>query len=333
MLASAIRSGLPPAENPYIRAAPPFFALHASLLIPCSPERCLANRTTASHNTLLFEGIAAQHDSCSDPACYAAKLDAHVKQTVAAKPKLVQITTAHGKPAEGSPVVPRSQYVEIRQEKPKNKYQQDAPEFKTCKHTTEAIVADGVDKGEIRKVCANPNCPVHRPKKRPQETGDSAKRKAEQEKERKEAAIASVVGIRTLAAITAAVPVRLMRRDLHFVVERLASLLDENRLAVIARQHGIKRAKGSDSIAKLFAAYLRRAEESAVGGLLVEITILHAAMRQNATQVLRDAATAYKVDVDAISLKVKQEFAAKEKTKVAKKPATKALPQKARKSA
>jgi hypothetical protein len=40
-------------------------------------------------------------------------------------------------------------------------------------------------------------------------------------------------------------------------------------------------------------------EESELGRLLVEITILHAAMRQNAPQVLRDAAAAYKVDVDA----------------------------------
>jgi hypothetical protein len=80
-------------------------------------------------------------------------VDAHVKRTVAAKPKLVQITTAYGKPAEGSAVVPRNQYVEIRQEKPKNKYQQDAPEYKTCKFVTEAIVADGSEKGELRKLC------------------------------------------------------------------------------------------------------------------------------------------------------------------------------------
>jgi ParB family chromosome partitioning protein len=92
---------------------------------------------------------------------------------------------------------------------------------------------------------------------------------------------------------------------------------------VVVRQHGIKKAKDSDSIGKLFAAYLRRAEESALGGLLVEITLLHAAMRQNASQVLREAAAAYKVDVDAIGLKVKQEFAAKEKVQTAKKGATK----------
>jgi ParB family chromosome partitioning protein len=47
---------------------------------------------------------------------------------------------------------------------------------------------------------------------------------------------------------------------------------------------------------------------------------------------LRDATTVYKVDVDAISLKVKQEFAAKEKAKLAPKPA-KATQPKARKAA
>ncbi len=45
--------------------------------------------------------------------------------------------------------------------------------------------------------------------------------------------------------------------------------------------------------------------------------------RQNTIQVLRDAATVYKVDADAIALKVKQEFAAKEKgRKDIKKPAS-----------
>jgi hypothetical protein len=52
-----------------------------------------------------------------------------------------------------------------------------------------------------------------------------------------------------------AVPVRLMKRDLLFVAERLASLLDENRLSIVARRYGIKKAKDSDSLGKLFAAY------------------------------------------------------------------------------
>ena len=177
-------------------ASAPFSKEDATLV----PEAgsCVECPKRTGHNTLLFEGIAAQHDSCSDPACYAAKVDAHVKRTVAAKPKLVQITTAYGKPAEGSAVVPRNQYVEIRQEKPKNKYQQDAPEYKTCKFTTEAIVADGTDKGEIRKVCANPDCPVHHPKKQQRRTDPDAAMKAAQEKQRREEAQAQATGLRVL---------------------------------------------------------------------------------------------------------------------------------------
>ena len=279
---------------------------------------CVDCPKRTGHNKLLFSELGKQ-DACTDPSCYSAKVNEHVAKTIAAKPKLVQISTAYGQQKEGSATLPRNKYVEIRTEKPSTKDEATRPEFKTCKFTTEAIVSDGIDKGELRKVCTEPTCPVHHPKQRPQRVADDAKAKAEQEKQRKEATIANTIGIRTLAAVAAAVPVRLMKRDLLFVVERLASLLDENRLAVVARQHGIKKAKDSDSIGKLFAAYLRRAEENALGGLLVEITILHATARQNATEVLRDAATAYKVDVDAIGVKVKQEFAAKEKAQAVKK--------------
>jgi hypothetical protein len=45
--------------------------------------------------------------------------------------------------------------------------------------------------------------------------------KAEQEKQRKEQAIANTVGLRVLSAIGSAVPVRLMKRDLLSVIERL----------------------------------------------------------------------------------------------------------------
>ena len=298
------------------------FSKEDATLVP-EAGSCVECPKRTGHNTLLFEGIAAQHDSCSDPACYAAKVDAHVKQTVAAKPKLVQITTAYGKPAEGSPVVPRNLYVEIRQEKPKNKYQQEAPEYKTCKYTTEAIVADGSEKGELRKVCANPDCPVHHPKKQQRRVRSDAAENAAQEKQRREEAIANTTGIRVLAAIADAVPVRLMRRDLLFVVERLAGLVDERRLDIVGRQRGIKREKHSDSIAKLFATYLRRAEESTLGSVLVELSILLTAARQQTTQVLNEAATFYKVDTDAIAAKVKQEFAAKDKAKAEKKAAPK----------
>jgi len=299
-------------------AAAPFSKDDAQLV----PEAgsCLECPKRTGHNTLLFAEIGGnQPDSCSDPKCYAAKIDAHVKQTVAAKPKLVQISTAYGKPAEGSPVIPRNKYVEIRQEKPKSKNERDWPEYKTCKYTTEAIVTEGTEKGETKKVCANPECPVHHPKRQQKRNHADAAFKAEQEKRRREEALAQATGLRVLKAIADAVPVRLMKRDLLFLAQRLTAMLNERRLAVLIRQHGTGKPKDDAAPANLLAAFLPKAEESKLGRILVETAILLSMHNHtDAAKVLRDAAHAYKVDVDAISATVKQEFAAKEKAKPSK---------------
>jgi ParB family chromosome partitioning protein len=235
----------------------------------------------------------------------------------------VQISTAYGTQKEGSPVLPRNKYTAIRDDKPTSNDEAKRPEFKVCKFITDAIVTEGSDIGTIYKVCANPACPVHHPKKANGASANDEHFKAEQEKRRREEAIANATGLRVLSAISAAVPVRLMKRDLLFVAEHLANLLDENRAAILARQHGIKRAKENDSIAKLFAAFLRRADESTLGRAVVEAVVLLTASRGNASHVVREAAEFYKVDVAAITSQVKQEFAAKEKAKAAKKDASK----------
>ena len=68
-----------------------------------------------------------------------------------------------------------------------------------------------------------------------------------------------------------------------------------------------------------FQHFLRKADESTLGRLLVELAILHAATSPNeSSKALREAAEFYKVDVEAITTKVKQEFAAKDKAKAVK---------------
>ncbi len=76
-------------------------------------------------------------------------------------------------------------------------------------------MSDGIDKGELRKVCTEPTCPVHHPKKQAPKVDASFK--AEQEKRRREEALANATGIRVLQLMASAVPVRLMKRDLVFV--------------------------------------------------------------------------------------------------------------------
>jgi ParB family chromosome partitioning protein len=236
-----------------------------------------------------------------------------LRRPVAAKPELVQISRAYKQQSESEKTIPRNKYVEIREEKPDKPEKTKRPEFKTCKYTTEAIVSDGIDKGELRKVCTEPTCPVHHPKK--QAPKADAGLKAEQEKRRREEALANAIGIRVLQSIVAAVPVRLMKRDLLFVAEQLLPLLDEKRLAMVARNRSIK-AKEGESDGKFVTAFVRKADESTIGKLIIESVILLSARSQSdGGKVLRAAAQAYGVDTDAVALKVKQAFAAKEKAR------------------
>jgi len=130
------------------------------------------------------------------------------------------------------------------------------------------------------------------------------------------------------------VPVRLTKRDLVFIVERLLPQLEERRIEVLARSRGIKKTQAADSIGKLMGAYVHKAEEGELGRLLVETVILHSARTQSETgKALKDAALHYKVDTDAIAQKVKAEFAAKEKAQAVKKTAAKAQPKPAKPTA
>jgi ParB family chromosome partitioning protein len=295
-------------------------------LLPAAGS-CVDCPKRTGHNKLLFADVSGNADACTDPTCYGAKLEAHVQKQIAAKPEIVQISTAYGKTQDGSKIITRSKYVEIKSEKPDTPEKAKQPEFKTCKFIAEAIVSEGIDKGEVRRVCAEADCPIHHLKK--QSTKADSSFKAEQDKSRREQALANATGMRVLQTIVATVPVRLMKRDFLFIAEQMLPLLDDKRVEMIARNRGI-RAKEGESAAKLLTAFLRKAEEGVIGKLIVETVILLSASKQaDGGKILRAAAQAYKVDPDAIALKVKHEFTAKEKArsaaKIEPKPAPKVL--------
>jgi ParB family chromosome partitioning protein len=290
-------------------------------LVPAAGNCADCGKRTGQNKLLFGDDLGKQGDQCTDPICYQAKVNAHIAKTIAAKPKLVQISTAFGVQQEGSPVLPRNKYTTIRDDRPKSKDEAKRPEFKECKSTTEAIITEGSDIGTIHKVCANLNCPVHHPKQT--SNRDDAQWKAELEKQRRDQAIANATGLRVLSAIAAAVPVRLLKRDLFFVLEKLIGVLDEPRIESLARQHGIRQKREDGGITKTLLAFMRRADEGTLSRLMVEATILIAASRHNGTSVLKDAAILYKVDTEAIGQKVKQEFAAKIQAKKEVRLATK----------
>ena len=295
-------------------------------LVPAAGS-CVDCPKRTGNNKLLFVEWAENESQCTDPNCYAVKVEAFLQKQIATKPELVQISTAYGQQQEGSKIITRSKYVEIKPDKPDTPEKAKWPEYKTCKYTAEAIVSEGIDKGQLRNVCTQPDCTIHHPKK--QSAKADASFKAEQDKSRREQALANATGMRVLQTIVAAVPVRLMKRDLLFIAEQMLPLLDDKRVEMVARNRGI-RAKEGESSAKLLSAFLRKAEEGVIGKLIVEAVILLSASKQSdGGKILRAAAQAYKVDTDAIALKVKHEFTAKEKArssaKIEPKPAAKAL--------
>jgi ParB family chromosome partitioning protein len=193
-------------------------------------------------------------------------------------------------------------------------------------------MTEGMEKGEIRKICTHSDCPVHHPQKQ------RHSRRCEMESRAGETT--SRRGTRSgrwhsnFSGHRGGSSVRLMKRDLLFIVEHLSALLDERRLEIVARQRGIKKAKDGDSIAKLVRAFIRQADEGDLGRLLVEMVILHSARSQTDTcAVLKEAAEHYKVDTEAIALKVRQEFAPKEKARTAKHATPKPKTKPAKKSA
>lgn len=76
---------------------------------------------------------------------------------------------------------------------------------------------------------------------------------------------------------------RLLKRDLFFVLEKLVSVLDEPRIETLARQHGIRQKRDERGITKTLLAFMRRADEGTLSRLTVEATILLAASRHKRT--------------------------------------------------
>lgn len=102
--------------------------------------------------------------------------------TLVANPQTVQISTRYGQQPEGAKALSRNKYVEIKTDKP-TPQQAKWPEYKTCRYIKEALITDGIDKGKVRKVCANADCVIHNPKK--VQAKQDAAYKADQQKRRR----------------------------------------------------------------------------------------------------------------------------------------------------
>ena len=100
--------------------------------------------------------------------------------------------------------------------------------------------------------------------------------------------------------------------------------MDENRVEMLARQHGIRQKRDDGGVKKTLPPSSAVRMKARSPGCWSRPASCWPPRAANPAAVLKEAATAYKVDTDAIATKVKQEFAAKEKAKKAAQPAPKA---------
>lgn len=133
---------------------------------------------------------------------------------------------------------------------------------------------------------------------------------ADQERRHSELLVARMSGMKVLEAIGSSVPVKFMKHDLLFLSELLISALDQRRIKVLLRLHGIRRTRDTAAAAKMLVNSIQKMEERQLRRLLVEAAILIAARTESTTAiVLRDASQFYGVDVESICAKVRRQVA------------------------
>ena len=278
-------------------------------------------------NTLLFGEMGSQHDQCSDANCFNGKINRFVEKQVEAKPKLVQITTAHGIRGDGA-VLPRNRYVALQLTNPAKSKQPLSPYQKPCKHMAEAIVVDGAERGYSAKICAEPTCAVHFADRRTPDPAQLAKEREQRRKELEKRKLEITIRHRTLAEVLTKVGAPLDRADLVLIANAMLDRTEPLRRETLARRH--KMVDGSTSevtypqVQKGLVRLLRQLDESGLSKLIVEIVLLGSveSVSQEETDVLIATARRHRVDVAKLRATVVAEFATKQAREAAKQKKT-----------
>ena len=266
-------------------------------------------------NTLLF-GEMSQRDQCSDGTCFNNKLGKFVERQIAEKPKLVQITTAHGPRGDGA-VLPRNRYVALNLSKPTKAKQPLSPYQKSCKHMAEAIVVDGAERGHTVKVCAEPSCTIHFADRHAPDPAQLAKQREQRHRELEKRKFEVTVRHRTLAETLKRIASPLERADLVLVANAMLEKTEPLRRETLARRHKMVDGSASEvtypQVQKGLALLLRQLDESGLSKLIVEIALLGnvESASQEDSDVLVTVARRHRVDVVKVRKTVETEFAAR----------------------
>jgi ParB family transcriptional regulator, chromosome partitioning protein len=314
-------------QNVYLSLKSVPFSKDDETLVP-EAGSCANCPKRTGFNTLLFSEV--REDSCVDAACFNRKLDAHIAQRVEKVPNLVMISEAYNTTGE-TPVLPRRNYVEVVTRKGK-KGAGARPEEKLCGHLTPAIHADGMDKGQIVKVCADSTCKVHFGERQEQER-QRLQWKAEKKTANQKTKQTLAFRHRLLAEVLKRVKPQLGTEELRIVTHFVLRSLSHELACRLAKRHGMQNPKDAHDwqMAEKARALYKKADADGLTVLIFEAMLIGSA--GNATEnkdddPLTEAACRYKVDAKALRSAVvkaeKEKTRTKAKTTRAKeKPASK----------
>jgi len=272
-------------------------------------------------NRLLFSEVREDSDSCTDVTCFNRKLDAHIAQRVVKMPNLVQISNNY-RITDETPALPRRDYVEVVARK-NQKGKDTLLEHKLCNHLKPAIHTDGIEKGRLVKVCANPECKIHfgnRQKEEEQQLRWKAEKLAANRKAKQTVSLRH----RVLAEVLKRAKPPFREEELRLVAQFALGTLSHDLACRLAKRHSLEPAtKGQDwELAEKARLLYKTADGAALAALIFEAMLL--ALAANTTEskddLLADAAKLYKVDVKDLRRETKN--ALKEKALKLKVPKT-----------
>jgi ParB family transcriptional regulator, chromosome partitioning protein len=264
---------------------------------------CLECPKRTGFNKLLFPDT--QRDSCTDPGCFNKKLEQHVTRQIEATPKLVQISTAWGKP-QNEAVLGRGRYVPIVRASERKNGKRVRPENVHCKSAVKAIVVDGVEKGQTVRVCADPKCSTHFPgeKQKYAKRHDAVRAQVRQRSEAESKLVA--LRNRVLSEVLKKVTVPLKQGPLqlmgYFAVRGLA-YEQRIRLAKRRRLLTVKNATSHGDLEKKLVALVKESDETELVRLIVEAGLIESAALPREIEKgepLQLAAHVYGVDIATV---------------------------------
>jgi len=304
-------------QNVYLTLKSVPFSKDDETLVP-EAGSCANCPKRTGFNSLLFSEV--REDSCADAACFNRKLDAHIAQRVTKMPNLVQISENYNTTGE-SPILARRNYVEVVNRKTK-KGRDARPEEKLCSHLTPAIHADGMDKGRLVKVCADPTCKIHFGERHDQEK-QRLQWKAEKTAANQKAKQALAFRHRLLADVLRRVKPQFGTDELRIVAQFVLRSLSHELACRLAKRHGFQNPKDAHDwqMAEKARTLYKKADAAGLAVLIFEAMLIGSAGSATVNKdddPLADTASLYKIDTKALRAAVAEADKEKARKKVEK---------------